>query len=165
MHIDEVKLLFEYHYWATKRILDTCANLSEEQYTASTDFGRLRQVLVHIVESDLVWRTVLNGTPVFDELITENDLPTLDALVAGWQEEQQAMRAYLNGLTDVNITVRYPIENNIIRERVLWHCLVHVVNHGTQHRSEAAAMLTHFGYSPGELDLTAFLNEYFNLPS
>jgi uncharacterized damage-inducible protein DinB len=35
----------------------------------------------------------------------------------------------------------------------------HVVNHGTHHRSGAAAILTDYGHSPGGLDFTAFLNE------
>jgi uncharacterized damage-inducible protein DinB len=42
---------------------------------------------------------------------------------------------------------------------VLWHCLLHVVNHGTQHRSEAAAILTGYGHSPGDLDFTMFLSQ------
>ena len=45
------------------------------------------------------------------------------------------------------------------RERVLWHCLLHVVNHGTQQRSEAAALLTEYGSSPGQLDFTVFLHK------
>lgn len=75
--------------------------------------------------------------------------------------EEQAMRAYINGLTDedMNSHIKYTTDEGIHRDRILWHCLYHLVNHGTQHRSEAAAMLTSYGASPGELDFTLFLNE------
>jgi uncharacterized damage-inducible protein DinB len=96
----------------------------------------------------------------FDDL-EEADFPTFETLEQLWHEEERAIRDYLAGLSDDNLTdyVRYTTDEGNKRERLLWHCLLHVVNHGTQHRSEAAAILTGYGYSPGELDFTAFLNE------
>ena len=38
----------------------------------------------------------------------------------------------------------------------LWQALAHVVNHGTQHRSEAAVLLTAAGHSPGDLDMVDY---------
>lgn len=183
MKIDEIKLLYEYNFWADRRILDTAGKVSEAQYTTITSFGCLRPTLIHLVDAMWAWRlsfqhrfvapeyltTATSITPAtmweHDDL-TESDLPTLETLKSRWQEEETALRAYLAGLrdSDLNGLVRYLIPGNILRERVLWHCLVHLVNHGTQHRSEAAALLTHWGHSPGGLDFTAFLNQHFNLP-
>ena len=79
---------------------------------------------------------------------------------ARWQDERQALWNFLNSLSDEDLlgAISYEAEGKT-RHRVLWHCLAHVVNHGTQHRSECAALLTGFGHSPGNLDFTVFLME------
>jgi uncharacterized damage-inducible protein DinB len=44
-------------------------------------------------------------------------------------------------------------------ERLLWEAMAHLVNHGTQHKTEAAAILTGMNHPPGDIDLIVFLNE------
>jgi uncharacterized damage-inducible protein DinB len=41
----------------------------------------------------------------------------------------------------------------------VWQMLTHVINHGTQHRSEAALILTEIGRSPGEIDMIFYAEE------
>jgi uncharacterized damage-inducible protein DinB len=172
MNSNEIKLLYEYNFWSDRRILTACARVSSEQYAASASIGlgyqSLRATVLHILGSERGWRRLCQGVPVVDwEELTEADLPTIQSLEGRWQAEEQEMRAYIASLTDDDLQgiVRYPVDNGIVRERVLWHCLYHLVNHGTQHRSEAAALLTGYGQSPGDFDFTLFLNDYFTLPS
>lgn len=166
MKTDEIRLLYTYNDWANQRILTTCATVTPEQYVANAGFGSLRAALVHTLDAERTWRFLFLGQAEPDE-IKETDLPTLSALEERWRAEQQEMWAFINGLSDAQLdgVIRYPLPSGTIRERVLWHCLLHVVNHGTQHRSEAAALLTSYGQSPGDLDMTVFMNEHFNLPS
>lgn len=173
MNSDDIKLIYEYNYWANHRILTACARVSPEQYTASasplgTGYESLRATVVHILDAEHNWRLLCQGGEVADwSELTEADLPTLESLQARWQTEEQEMRAFIGSLSDDDLQgiVRYTLETGTERERVLWHCLFHLANHGTQHRSEAAALLTSYGQSPGDFDFTLFLNEHFNLPA
>jgi uncharacterized damage-inducible protein DinB len=45
------------------------------------------------------------------------------------------------------------------RRKALWQVVVHVVNHGTQHRAEAGDYLASCGYSPGNLDFLIFVSK------
>lgn len=162
MQMRDLVLLYDYNYWANQRILTRAAQVSQAQFVAPAAHGRggMRGTLTHTFDGEYSWRMLLQfNTMSFD--LTEEAFPTFEALKTRWAEEEQAMRAYLASLDDETVAgvVRYTVEGGIKRERVLWHCLLHVVNHGTQHRSEAAVMLTELGHSPGNIDFTMFLNE------
>jgi uncharacterized damage-inducible protein DinB len=163
MNIKDIHLIYEYNYWANGRLLARAADVSPEQFIAPASFpcGGLRGTLVHILEAEMAWHMRCHGAGVPEEL-SEDGFPDLAILEARWRGEEKTMRAYLAGLRDgdLNNHVRYTsFLNGKSYDRILWHCLYHVVNHGTQHRSEAAALLTNYGCSPGDLDFTVFLNE------
>jgi uncharacterized damage-inducible protein DinB len=164
MNLRDILTLYDYNYWATRRILSVSAQVSPEKFIVSTahSFGSLRGTLVHTLDSEAAWRMLLqHNTLAYFRVLKEEDFPTFESLEGRWKEEELVMRDYLIHLTDDDLTgmIRYTTDEGDQRERVLWHCLLHVVNHGTHHRSEAAAILTDYGHSPGGLDFTTFLNE------
>jgi uncharacterized damage-inducible protein DinB len=162
MQIQDLITLFDYTYWANHLIVSTSKKIGPEQFSSPTPFGwgSLHATLVHTLEAEHFWRILITEGR-FAEEFTPADLPTLASIESRWREEEAAMRTYLSSLSDAGLAriVRYSPEPGVNRERVLWHCLFHMVNHGMQHRSECAAMLTSFGQSPGDLDFTLFLNQ------
>ena len=171
MKIDEIKLLYYYNDWADARILAACSRVRPEQYAAPASYGRggLRATMVHLLDNIWQQRITLQGyyqEPLADEAaydateLHEDAFPTLIVLRERWMIEQQEMRAYLDTLTEetLNGTIRYVIPG-AIRERIVWHILVDLIIHATQHRSEVAALLTGYGQSPGDFDFTLSLNE------
>ena len=171
MKLDEIKLLFDYNDWADARTLDACTRVTSQQYAAPGAYGRggLRATMVHILDNLWQQRITLQGfyaEPLADETaydateLHEDAFPTLAGLRERWAIEQRAMWAYLDALSEetLNSTIRYVIPG-AVRVFPVWLILVNVVIHATQHRSEAAALLTGYGQSPGDYDFTMFMNE------
>jgi uncharacterized damage-inducible protein DinB len=85
-----------------------------------------------------------------------DDVPSLRA---AWQALQADSESFLSTLSETDLAREYSsaLPNGGQFGMLLWKMMLHVANHGTQHRSEVAAMLTAAGRSPGNLDLLDFL--------
>ena len=162
MNVAAIHSLFDYNYWVNQRILETAASLSPEQFTAASDVshGSLRGTLVHALSAEWVWRHRCQGSSPRG-LLSDEDFPDAESLARRSHEEEKAMRSYLAGLTDEDLAsiIRYSRTEGAWFETPLWQILLHVINHGTQSRSEAAVLLTQFGHSPGDLDYMIFLRD------
>jgi uncharacterized damage-inducible protein DinB len=159
----DITILYDYNYWANARVLSAARRVSPEHLAAPQGLsqGSLRGALAHTLGTEIVWRLRCQEGISPSALPTESEFPTLAVIEARWAEEERLMRAYLASLDDDALvaTMPYKTTRGVPQENVLWHLLVHVVNHGTQFRAEAAVALTGYGQSPGDLDLLLFLRE------
>ncbi len=162
MNKQDIQLLYQYNHWANKRILDAAESVDGKQFLAPASYphGGLRGTLTHTLFAEWIWRRRWEGVTPAVRMKPE-DFPTFDSLRTRWLEEEKALDAFVENLTDekLNAPFQYRTTHDEGMENILWHVMAHLVNHGTQHRSEAAAMLTELGHSPGDIDFIVFIRE------
>lgn len=153
MRLDDIRYLFGYDSWATRRVLAAAEGVDEEVWGAAGVVGDrgLGAILVHQLGAHQRWRHGLSGSDRSPRPERE-PLPTPATLATAWAAEWAALETWLGGLSDEWLATR---DEGI----PFWQMLAHVVNHGTQHRAEAAALLTQAGRSPGDLDMIFFAGE------
>ena len=157
-HID---LIWEYNYWANHRILARAEQLTQAQLTEHAPYmwDTILRTMAHVLGAEWIWRQRVQEGVSPAALLDRDAFGTLAALRQRWDEEEAAMRAFLQGRSDADLDQVITYKNSAGKpfQRPLWQILTHVVNHGTQHRSEVALSLTNFGFSPGDMDISLYL--------
>ena len=162
MNKQDILILYKYNAWSNAKILDASSNITQEQFLAPAPFphGSLRGTLVHALFGEWVWRQRWEGIPNNPKWKAE-EFPTFESIRARWADEETRLMQFVADLTDERLysIIKYISTEGVPHERVVWETMAHLVNHGTQHKTEAAAILTGIGHSPGDIDLIVYLNE------
>jgi len=142
---EPLELLLEHNAWATRKVLRTCAALTDEQWLRRFEIGpgSLHDTLTHIVGAMLRWADRIDGAPngvrpsIEDgsRRTAEDLLPLLDRAAADLAAS--AARARTRGFaTELNVTL-----GDHLCRLSLGAMLVHVTTHGAHHRAQCINML------------------------
>ncbi len=161
MLTDVVRNLYDYNAWANARVLDAAAALTPEQFVApgGASFDSVRDTLAHTMHAQWLYLERWHGRAprAWPEVSAFADVA---ALRARWDEIERETRAFVATLDDARLAapLSYVNMQGETWTYPLWQQMLHQVNHATQHRSEAAVLLTQMGHSPGWLDLLYFVD-------
>lgn len=167
MTSDVIHVHYGYNSWATERILAAAERLSPEQLGSPghAGHGSMRETLIHMIETQWGWFSWFDGSlPVekaYGLTIDRAEVPDIPSIRRKWNEVNEQAARLVERLGEDDLNAEWPLgmPGGPMIPAPLWQLMLHVANHGTQHRSEVAAKLTEHGHSPGNMDLLYYVME------
>lgn len=166
MTVKDLERLYDYGYWANKKLLPVVSQLTPEQFTRDVagSYGSVRNTLVHTLSAEWGWLDRCGGHSR-GAALKADDYPTAASIVETWAKVEQWVRAFLAGLEDEDLDRRVEYRNprGEARSMVLGEMLQHGANHGVHHRGQIALLLRMLGQAPGNVDLLFYDAERHNV--
>ncbi len=163
MNADAFRHFYEYHFTENRKIWDSYVMpLSHEQFTQTVDYshGSVRDQIVHLINADDTWFSELRGVEPSEPFPPAN-FDDRANIRTHWDSVEQSMRDYLAALQDDMLfdkPIEEPEEDQAL---IVWQVLLHVVNHGTDHRAQLLRFLNDLGVKTTSQDYIFYV--YDNL--
>ena len=146
--------LLGYHVVAMRKIwavVEASVTSSEFQQDVGFSWGSIRNELLHVATVDRGWIHGLQGKrrPPKEDL---DKYPDLASVKAYSTESLAIFESYFRGLTDEELE---QTPKDIPGTR--WQILLHLVNHGTDHRARVICMLKRLGKQSFDQDYAYYL--------
>lgn len=149
--VEIIRTLFDYNDALNRRLWESIMTVSNEQFVQEVSYSRgsLRDQAIHLTTTEGGWLRGLRGEPDARRYrLDPGDYPTPAAGQAAWQETAAALVNYVNTLTQADLEETPP---GMPGPR--WQALLHLANHGTDHRAQILRLLADFGAPTFEQDL------------
>ncbi len=161
MNADAFRHFYNYHFTENRNLWDRyIVSLSQEQFTQPCDYsmGSVRDQVVHMIGVDAAWFGDLRGIEIPDW--TDPDkLVDRDEIRASWDKVEQFMREYLADLRDDMLFTK-PFAEGEDKDLILWQVLLHVGNHGTDHRAQVLRLLSDLGAKTAPQDYIFYVYDH-----
>jgi uncharacterized damage-inducible protein DinB len=161
MNAEAFRHFYGYHFAENRKIWDEyVVPLTEEQFTQPVSYshGSVRDQIIHLMNVDEAWFSGLRGV----ELPESQDpahVADRNSIRAHWDQVEQEMRSYLANLRD-DMLFEKPFAEGEDKDLILWQVLLHVVNHGTDHRAQFLRLLNDLGVKTRYQDYIFYVYEH-----
>jgi uncharacterized damage-inducible protein DinB len=161
VNADAFREYYDYHFAENRATWDRyVVPLSDEAFTRDAGYshGSVRNQVVHLMSVDDAWFGDLRGGEAPDSPDPAS-LPDRASLREHWDGVERRMRDYLARLHD-DMLLAKPIAEGEDKDLVLWQILLHVVNHGTDHRAQLLRLLNDLGVETVSQDYIFYAHDH-----
>lgn len=169
MTVADLETLFDYSYWANRRLFAVIERLPTSQFTHTIagSYGSVRNTLVHMLSAERGWLDRCGGPPRGPKLNPE-EYPTAASVIGAWRPVEQCMRQFLAELSDADLDrhIEFSIDGVISKRSMpLGELLHHTATHSVHHRGQVALLLRALGQVPGNFDILFYYAEKHVAPT
>jgi len=143
LSVEIVRMMLEYNYSYQWLVWDSIMTLSDEQFLKEIPYshGSIRNHMVHLATVDGGWLRGLKGDPNARTFrYKSEDYTTREAVRKICEQSAKEVQEYAASLTEENLKITPP---NM--PLTVWQTLLHLANHGTDHRAQVLHALHEFG--------------------
>ncbi len=168
MTVKDLEVLYDYGYWANKKLFRLISQLSQEQFAQpmAGSYGSIRNTLVHTLSAEWGWLDRCGG-PERGPRLNPDDYPTVESLVEAWNKVEGYVRGFLSKLKDEDMArdIEFTLGGPEKYSMQLGHMMQHAAVHGVHHRAQAALLLRVLGYEPGDFDMLFYYADKRRVPN
>lgn len=153
MNADAFRSFFTYHIAENRKLWDQyIVPLPQDLFVQPVAYsvGSIRDQIVHMVNVEDAWFSDLLGTANPRPARDPADYAERDKLRQAWNAVEADMMDYLTVLQDDMLFTR-PLSGEDAN-LLLWQILLHIANHGTDHRAQILRLLHDVGVRTGPQD-------------
>ncbi|HEY9517785.1 MAG TPA: DinB family protein [Gemmatimonadales bacterium] len=162
MRVSDLERLYDYHYWANRKLLGVVAWLTPEQFTrrVAGSYGSVRNTLVHVLSAEWGWLDRCGG-PKRGERLNPEDYPTVDSVTQAWMRVEGYMRDFLSRLEDEALgrNIEFALGAGEQQSVPLGDLVLHAAVHAVHHRGQVALLLRTLGFVPGNFDVLIYVGD------
>lgn len=153
MELELIQTFIEYHLDTTRRVWDSIDQITDEQFVTDDAYSRgsIRNLMVHLFSTDRRWLTGINNAEDVGHLNFE-DFKTKAVAREAFEKIAKDLADYISTITAAELNAA---NEKIIEPR--WQILLHMINHGTDHRSTVLQKLHEFGAPTFDQDFIMWL--------
>jgi uncharacterized damage-inducible protein DinB len=157
MSTTTIQQQFRHNRWANRLILDACRSLSAEQLRATCvgTYGALGPTLAHLASAEAGYTHRLSGEPRHLLWGDQDPLPPVAQLAEVLDATGTRLIALATDVPGDRVITFVTLDGETVSHPA-WVLLAQSIDHGREHRSHIATILTQLGIAPPDIDVWAF---------
>lgn len=147
-----IEMLIEHNNTCREPLLDSLRQLENDDFTQNLGSSSIRDILVHLMNSEIYWISLLNNLESVP--LNPDEFADVETIARTWKKIERETREFVSEQTDISLqhvkTMRW---GDSTVSFTIGKALVHMATHEVHHRGFIIGILRQMGHEPPNVNM------------